>query len=408
MTFCPKCGTKLVEGAKYCPKCGMAVDSVAGLSTRESLDKPKKKPISNMAIVLIVIVVAVVIAGLLSTVIFLGGWHPFGEVIGSDNLVTKEEFISDFTSVDARSGFNVEISKSNSYNVLVTADDNVMEYIEIKKSGDTLMIGVKWGYSFRSVTLNVEITMPELHSLELSGGAQGKLEEFSSTSSFSLELSGGSILRGEFETSGDVEFDLSGGSQLLGLVGEANDLTIDASSGSQLGLSDFTVHNTDVELSGGSLATINLNGRLNADLSGGSTLSYIGDPTLGNIETSGGSIINKNSQNFQEFSFEQWFSDPNQYNDQEITIDGYYFTGFEIIVLSENLYYTGYAQGHLWPTGRMLWIEGGIPLEIYDSLYQQEMIGPTERYGQIRIKGKFEFGGEYGHLGQYNYQIVPT
>ena len=56
----------------------------------------------------------------------------------------------------------------------------------------------------------------------------------------------------------------------------------------------------------------------------------------------------------------------------------------------------------------MLWIEGGIPQEIYDSLYQQEMMGPTERYGQIRIKGKFEYGGEYGHLGQYEYQIVPA
>lgn len=295
LPFCSKCGTELVEGEKYCSKCGMAVDSMAIRSERGTLGRTKRKPISNMAIVLIIIVVAVVIVGLLSTVLFLGGWHPFGEVVGSGDLVTKEEFFSDFTSVDAGSGFMVEISKSNSYNVLVTADDNVMEHIEIKKSGDTLMIGVKWGYSFRSVTLNVEITMPELHSLELSGGAQGKLEEYSSTNSFSLELSGGSILRGEFETSGDLEFDLSGGSQLLGLVGEANDLTIDASSGSQLGLSDFTVHNTDVELSGGSRATINLDGKLDADLSGGSNLSYIGDPTLGNIETSGGSVINKKS-----------------------------------------------------------------------------------------------------------------
>ena len=56
----------------------------------------------------------------------------------------------------------------------------------------------------------------------------------------------------------------------------------------------------------------------------------------------------------------------------------------------------------------MLWIEGGIPTEIYDSLSQQEMMGPTERYGQIRIKGKFESGGEYGHLGQYDYQIISS
>jgi hypothetical protein len=118
--------------------------------------------------------------------------------------------------------------------------------------------------------------------------------------------------------------------------------------------------------------------------------------------------INRCAQNFQEFSFEQWLSDPNQYNGQEITIDGYYFRGFEIIVLSEKLNYSGQAEGHLIPTGRMLWIEGDIPQEIFDSLYQQEMMGPTENYGQIRIKGNFEYGGEYGHLGQYDYQIIPS
>ena len=272
MPFCSKCGTRLDESAEYCFKCGLAVGSTAARSDGGTLAKTKRKPISNIAIVLIIVVVAVVIVGLLSTAFFLGVWHPFGEIVGSGDLITKEEFFSDFTSVDARSGFMVEISKSNSYKVLVTADDTVMENIEIRKAGDTLVIGVKWGYSFRSVTLKVEITMPELYSLELSGGSHGKLEEFSFANSFSI--------------------DLSGGSHLLGL-GEATDLTIDVSSGSHLDLSEFTAHDIDIELSGGSHATINLDGRLDADLSNGSHLTYIGDPFFGNIETSGGSIINK-------------------------------------------------------------------------------------------------------------------
>jgi len=291
LTFCTKCGNELVEGAEFCPKCGLAVDSPARRSARESLDKPRRKPIGTMTIALIVIVVAVVIVGLLSTVFLLGGWHV-GEVVGSGDLVTNQEFISDFTAVDAESGFNVEISQSNSYSVLVTTDDNIMDYIEVKKSGDTLMVGVKWGYSLRSVTLDVEITMPELYSVDLSGGAKANLEGFIVTSDFSIELSGGSRLTGEFETSGDVDIDVSGGSP-LSLNGVANDLKIDASSGSNLGLSHFKVHNVDIELSGGSHATINLDGRLDADLSGGSLLSYIGDATLGNIETTGGSEISK-------------------------------------------------------------------------------------------------------------------
>ena len=178
MTFCRKCGNELVEGAKFCPKCGTAVDSTTRPIARESYAKLRRKPMSIMTIALIAIVVVAVIVGLLSTVLLLGGWHPFGEVVGSGDLVTNQESIRDFTAVDVSSGFNVEISESNSYSVRVTADDNVIEYVEIRKSGDTLVVGLRWGYSFRSVTLNAEITMPELYSLELSGGSQGKIEDF--------------------------------------------------------------------------------------------------------------------------------------------------------------------------------------------------------------------------------------
>ncbi len=242
-----------------------------GHSVSEPLRKSRKKPIGTMTIALITIVVIIVIIGLISTMIFLGGWAPLGEVVGSGNLVTEEEFFSDFTSVDAGSGFNVEISQSSSYSVLVTADDNVMDKIYVSKSGDTLNVGVNWGVSLSSVTLKVKITLPDLRRLELSGGAEGIIEEISSTDS--------------------VSFDLSGGSQLVG-HGEAGNLEIDISSGSQLDFTDFTGQDVNIEVSGGSQATINLDGTLNADLSGGSQLYYIGDPTLGNIETSGGSTIN--------------------------------------------------------------------------------------------------------------------
>ena len=61
-----------------------------------------------MAILIpIIVVVVVVIAGLLSTVFLLGDGHLFGQVVGSENLITKEEQFMDFTEVDAGSGFTV-------------------------------------------------------------------------------------------------------------------------------------------------------------------------------------------------------------------------------------------------------------------------------------------------------------
>jgi len=117
---------------------------------------------------------------------------------------------------------------------------------------------------------------------------------------------------------------------------------------------------------------------------------------------------NKDSSSGVEVSFEQLFSNPGHYNGQHIAIKGFVFLGFETMVLSEELKYSGYAEGHLIPSGRMLWVEGGIPPAIYDNLYEQNMMGPSERYGKTLVKGTFQYGGQYGHLGAYEYQITPT
>ncbi len=107
-------------------------------------------------------------------------------------------------------------------------------------------------------------------------------------------------------------------------------------------------------------------------------------------------------------TLEQLLSSPQQYNGKTVVVETFCFSGFETIVLSERLELSGYAAGHLVPKGRMLWIEGGIPREVYDRLYQQQMMGPTERYGKVRVKGKFEYGGQYGHLGGFNARITPA
>jgi hypothetical protein len=116
---------------------------------------------------------------------------------------------------------------------------------------------------------------------------------------------------------------------------------------------------------------------------------------------------NEQKSEVQEVTFEQLFLAPDQYNGKDIIIEGYYYQGWETIVLSEKLVYSGYAPGHLIPDGEMLWIEQGVPKEIYDNAYQQQMMGPLERYGKVIMTGKFEYGEKYGHVGGFDSQIIP-
>ncbi|MFC1927547.1 head GIN domain-containing protein [Chloroflexota bacterium] len=245
-----------------------------------------KKPI-------IIVIAIVVVVAAISTVVALRGWP--GGLVGSGNLETEAYAFSDFTEVEIGSAFEFEIQQSSSYNISITADDNVMEYVQVSKDGQTLKIGLRTGLGIFlgpvSATLRASLTMPQLHGLTTSGATRGTVSGFSSTEDLSIGVSGASRVTGDI-TAGNVQFGISGASTVQ-LEGSANDIDANVSGASRLNLDDFTVNNADVNFSGASSGTVNLDGRLDANLSGASTLWYIGEPTMGDINTSGASTISK-------------------------------------------------------------------------------------------------------------------
>jgi len=189
---------------------------------------------------------------------------------------------------------------------------NLFDYVVVSKSGDTLEIKLKSGYSYHSCTAEAVVMMPELTRLQFSGATQGSVRGFSSSNdlfislsgasslvmtdmeagALELEVSGASSLGGDIIADGDATMEISGASS-VDISGSAGDLRADVSGASHLGLDVFPLHNADVELSGASNGTVNMDGTLNADLSGASNLYYIGEPTMGDIDTSGASNISR-------------------------------------------------------------------------------------------------------------------
>ncbi len=234
-----------------------------------------------------------------------------GVVVGSGKLATQEFTFSDFKQVDVGSAFEVEITQADSYRVSITADDNLFEHIRVVKEGGTLKIGLKAITNLGPVTLKAEVTMPQLQGLEFSGATRGTVSGFSSTENLDVEVSGASRVELVEMSAGDVKFDVSGASKVTGdliagnadfdvsgassvqLEGSASDMVADVGGASRVKLAGFTVNNADVNLSGASNGTVNLDGRLDAELSGASKLEYMGEPTMGTINTSGASTLSK-------------------------------------------------------------------------------------------------------------------
>jgi hypothetical protein len=212
-------------------------------------------------------------------------------VTGSGNLTTETHDLTGFTRVEAQSGFQIEVTQSSTFSIEITADDNIHEFIEVQKSGETLSIRLRGNRFYHSVTLEATVTMPELYKIELSGGSQATITGFSSSHDFEAEMSGGSQLSGDI-TAADADFELSGGSQ-VNLEGTGDGLVVDASGGSQLDLEGFSINDAYIEISGGGRATVNVSGTLDVNLSGGSKVLYVGEPTLGDIQLSGDSTVSE-------------------------------------------------------------------------------------------------------------------
>ena len=234
-------------------------------------------------LIVLIIVSAIVVAAIGAVVIYF--WFIPGQVI------TQEMEYSDYTAVDVGSAFQVDITQANTYSVIIKASETILDKIDVTKEGSTLIIRAEPNIPITAV-YKAEITMPNLTELVLSGASKATVQGFSSSDSIVLKISAASRLDMQNTHSGNVEIELSGASTLIA-EGSGNDLVSIVEGASKLDLTSFQVINGNLEVSGASQATVNLNGTLDAVVSGASTLYYIGEPTMGHIETSGSSSINK-------------------------------------------------------------------------------------------------------------------
>jgi len=193
-------------------------------------------------------------------------------LVGSGKLQTQQKNLSDFTIINIQSGFQAQISQSDSYSVSITADNNVINRIDVNQSGNTLTIGLQLVSIFNMGTLKAQITMPDLQEIHLSGGANANVSGFVLAHELLVSEEGGSKLQME---------------------GQASNLSAVCTGGSSLELSSLEVNQATITMDGGSTGTTNVTGLLNADLNGGSSLTYTGNPTLGSIVTSGLSTISR-------------------------------------------------------------------------------------------------------------------
>lgn len=229
---------------------------------------------------------------LIVPILLLATLSSCNKITPSGKIVSNDRNISGFTSISVESGLNADINIAQSEAVNVTADDNLLEYIETYVINKTLIIRVANNVSFaKHPNIKITVDARSLSALSGSGGAGLTLDYPLDTESFKVALSGGSRLSGRV-LANNFTVDLSGGSR-VNVEGSCSRLRLTGSGGSTMQGYDINSADANISLSGGSTAELTIYSTLNIDASGGSTLRYKGNAEIQKQELSGGSRVIK-------------------------------------------------------------------------------------------------------------------
>lgn len=224
---------------------------------------------------------------------FMASFDVPGFMASDEDRETNKFDTTDFNSVHISGIFDVLITQSDTYNVNINANHNFFRNLDVSKEGETLRIRHSRHIGWRAALVKprVEVTLPVLKELRLSGATGVKISGFKSSESFKLDMSGASSLEGDI-SAGNTDFDVSGAGRIR-LYGSSRDAVIRASGANRIDLHEFTIENAAVKLSGACRLSANVSGRLDARLSGASYFGWRGEPVMGDIRTSGAARLSK-------------------------------------------------------------------------------------------------------------------
>lgn len=209
----------------------------------------------------------------------------------SGPMVSLDQKVEPFDAIEISHAFDVKVTRGDTCQVTVRVNESLKKHLQVEVRKGTLVVGMEHSFTFGDFEGEVDIVMPALTRVDLSGACDGEMAGEWTAETFSVNLSGASSWKGQIQT-GRGRFELSGASSLE-LSGGADTLELDGSGASDFDLGHFPAGRLDVELSGASKARVEAREKLDADLSGASSLRYSGDPVLGTVETSGASSVGR-------------------------------------------------------------------------------------------------------------------
>ncbi|MDB5191844.1 MAG: hypothetical protein JWQ96_1407 [Segetibacter sp.] len=216
------------------------------------------------------------------------------EVIYDSNAEHRP--VAAFTSIDLSGTITLYLSQGTETGVAISAgDQKYNSKIKTEVHGGVLKISVDGGtwntFGLSNQKLKAYVSVKDITRLGVSGASMVIISGSIAADALNIGITGASEVKGNITVT-HLNLDITGAS-VARLGGTATDALIDATGAARVYSYNLKADKCNANSTGASTIRITVNKELNADASGGASISYRGEGVTGIINASSGASIKK-------------------------------------------------------------------------------------------------------------------
>lgn len=198
--------------------------------------------------------------------------------------VEEYRYAGTFDGINLRIQANVFVNVGPEYSITIVAAENILEHIETKSAGNTLVIDNSRCLRTRNNDISIFITMPEISLLRVAGSGNIVVDNFFYSESIDAEISGS----GKIYFSGEFDYVNSSvsGSGVIDMIGNSRVQNSQISGSGRIDALQMKSNIIDARISGSGEICVFATQKLDVRISGSGKLFYKGNPSV-NINISG-------------------------------------------------------------------------------------------------------------------------
>jgi len=190
----------------------------------------------------------------------------------------EDRHLTGFNAIRLSASYDVYITQGTTESVKVDGTDDEREHLVTEVKNGVLNIYNKqhsgWNLDWGSKKTIVYVSVKDINSISVSGSGDVYFKGGISTNAMKIQVTGSGDVTGKFNVK-TLEVGISGSGDVR-LTGRADDCSARVSGSGDYSARDLVTVNTAIRVSGSGDATINVNNKVDAAVSGSGDIGYTG------------------------------------------------------------------------------------------------------------------------------------